>query len=73
VTKRNLYAAHAIGHYWTVDAEERTLEAFALSEEKWVLLGAYDETATARIESFAEVELAVGRLFLPRPGRPGPG
>jgi hypothetical protein len=71
VTKRNLYAAHAIGYYWIALAEERTLEAFALSDDRWVLLGAYDETATARIEPFTQVELAVGRLFLP-PATPPP-
>ncbi|MFW5920374.1 MAG: Uma2 family endonuclease [Polyangiales bacterium] len=65
VTKRTLYEQHSVPHYWIVDVEERTLEAFALQDGKWVLLGAYDETAVARIAPFAEVELEVGRLFLP--------
>jgi len=65
-TKRDLYAKHGIGHYWIVDVDVRTLEAFELAGDKWVLLGTFGETATVRIDPFAEVELAVGRLFLPR-------
>jgi Uma2 family endonuclease len=66
VTKRNLYARHSVGHYWIVDVEERTLEAFALSGGTWMLLGAYDETSTVGIPPFSDVELDVGRLFLPQ-------
>jgi Uma2 family endonuclease len=66
VTKRNLYADHGIGHYWIVDVDTRTLEAFALAEGRWVLVGNYDDTATARIPPFEAVDLEVGRLFLPR-------
>jgi Uma2 family endonuclease len=65
VTKRDLYAKHRVGHYWVVDVDARTLEAFQLVDDKWVLSGNFDETAVARIAPFEEVELAVGRLFLP--------
>ncbi len=65
VSKRDLYAKHAVGHYWIVDVEVRTLEAFEFADEKWVLVGSYDSTASVRIPPFTEVELAVGRLFLP--------
>jgi Uma2 family endonuclease len=67
VTKRDLYALHGVAYYWIVDVEARTLEAFALEGGRWVLLGNYDEHALARIDPFAEIELPVGRLFLPRP------
>lgn len=67
VTKRDLYARHGIGHYWIVDVDARTGEAFGLEIGRWVLLGNYDEQICARIPPFEEVELAVGRLFLPRP------
>jgi Uma2 family endonuclease len=65
-TKRELYARHGVRHYWLVDPEARTLEAFELVDGRWVLLGAYDENAAVRVPPFQAVELPVGRLFLPR-------
>ncbi|MCG8556269.1 MAG: Uma2 family endonuclease [Proteobacteria bacterium] len=70
VTKRDLYAHHGVGHYWIVDVEARTLEAFALTAGRWILLGNYDEDANARIEPFTDIELAIGRLFLPPRSEP---
>lgn len=65
VEKSNLYAEAGVGFYWIVDPEARILEAYALKEGSWLRGGACDETATARIAPFEQVELAVGRLFLP--------
>lgn len=65
-TKRDLYAEHAVPYYWLLDPGARTLEAFELVGARWVLLGAYDENAVVRVPPFVEVELPVGRLFLPR-------
>lgn len=66
VTKHRLYAEHGVGHYWIVDPEARTLEALSLEAGRWVDAGSFDETASARIAPFEGVELAIGRLFLPR-------
>jgi Uma2 family endonuclease len=66
VGKRNLYAEHRIPHYWIVDVDARTLEAFELRDERWSLAGTFDEHATARIPPFEQVALDVGRIFLPR-------
>jgi len=66
VQKRTLYAKVGIPHYWIVDVDARTLEAFTLEAGRWVLSGSYDDTATAAIAPFDAVELEVGRLFLPR-------
>jgi Uma2 family endonuclease len=66
VTKRRLYAEHGVTHYWIVDPEARTLEAFSLVGGKWTDAGSFDETALARIPPFEAVELPVGRLFLPK-------
>lgn len=65
VAKRKLYARHGVSHYWIVDVDARTLEAFALSDGRWVLLDSFDESAVARIPPFDAIDLAVGRLFLP--------
>ncbi|HKQ68091.1 MAG TPA: Uma2 family endonuclease [Polyangiaceae bacterium] len=67
VTKRRIYAVSGVEHYWIVDPEARTLEAFALSHGKWVDAGSFDENGVARVAPFEAVELPVGRLFLPRP------
>ena len=66
VEKRRLYAEHGVAHYWIVDVDARTLEAFALDEGRWVLAGTWGESDVAAIPPFEGVELAVGRLFLPR-------
>ncbi|MDD9945644.1 MAG: Uma2 family endonuclease [Myxococcales bacterium] len=68
VQKRKLYAEHGVAHYWIVDVDARTIEAFALEGDRWVLADSYDDQATAAIPPFEAVELEVGRLFLPRPG-----
>jgi len=65
VAKRALYAAHGVAHYWMVDVDARTLEAFELNENRWVLVGSYDDTATARIPPFEAIEIVIARLFLP--------
>jgi Uma2 family endonuclease len=66
VTKRRLYAAHGVRHYWIVDPTARTVETLSLEDGRWVDAGSFDETAVVRIAPFTDVELPVGRLFLPR-------
>jgi Uma2 family endonuclease len=66
VQKRNLYAQCGIPHYWIVDVDTRTLEAFQLDHGRWVLMGSYGDDAYAAIAPFEAIELEVGRLFLPK-------
>jgi Uma2 family endonuclease len=66
VEKRRLYAQHGIPHYWIVDPLARTLEALEAREGSWWEAGVYGDGDVARIGPFEAVELAVGRLFLPR-------
>jgi Uma2 family endonuclease len=72
VTKRALYALHGVKHYWSVDPAARTLEALELQGERWVELGAWDESAVERIPPFDALELELARLFLPREADPAP-
>lgn len=66
VQKRKLYAEHGVPHYWIIDVDARTLEAFNLESGRWILAGSYDDHDSASIPPFQAVELEVGRLFLPR-------
>lgn len=66
VTKQALYARAGVPYYWLFDPEARVLEALALRDGVWTILGTYDNTATARIPPFEAIELEVGRLFLPK-------
>lgn len=65
VYKQRLYARHGVPFYWLIDPAARTLEALALEGGRWVVAGAYDATAVARVPPFDAVELPLGRLFPP--------
>jgi Uma2 family endonuclease len=67
ITKRNLYARSGIAHYWIVDVDAHTLEVFELVNQRWLLVGTYGDDAVARIPPFEQIELAVGRIFIPKP------
>lgn len=69
VTKRRIYAEH-VRHFWIVDPESRTVEAFTLEWGRWVDAGSFDESAPARIAPFEAVELPIARLFLPKRAEP---
>jgi len=73
VVKRRLYAEHGVPHYWILDPDARTLEALALRDGVWVEVGSYGDDDVARIAPFDAIELAVGRLFLPREATGAPG
>jgi Uma2 family endonuclease len=68
VTKRHLYAAHGVAHYWIVDPDARTLTALTLRDGQWVEAGVFDDTASVRVPPFEAVEIPIGRLFLPAKG-----
>lgn len=69
VTKRELYAASGVAHYWLADPAAQTLESYRLdpATRRWVDSGAFDATARARIPPFEAVELDLGRIFPPPP------
>jgi len=68
VTKRRLYATHAVPYYWIIDPGARTVEAlrFDAAANAWVEVGSYDDASLARIAPFEAIELEVGRLFPPK-------
>lgn len=65
--KSDLYLRSAVPHYWLVDPEARTLEAFESEEERWLRLGAWGDGDEARVPPFDAVAITSGELFPPEP------
>jgi Uma2 family endonuclease len=63
--KRDIYAEHGVRWLWFVDPAERVLEAFALREGAWVLLGALHDEAEVRLAPFDAVAFGLGALWGP--------
>jgi Uma2 family endonuclease len=63
--KADLYQRVGVPHYWILDSEERTLEAFENRSAAWVRLGAWSDGDSARIPPFDAISLEVGGLFTP--------
>jgi Uma2 family endonuclease len=63
VHKADLYLRVEILHYWIVDPDERTLQAFERQAGAWVRLGAWTDGDRPRIPPFDAIALDVGRLF----------
>jgi Uma2 family endonuclease len=63
--KRDIYAEHGVRWLWFVDPAERVLEAFALREGAWVLLGALHDDAEVRLAPFDAVAFGLGALWGP--------
>ncbi len=63
VAKSRIYAKAGVGHYWMVDPDAKTLEAFALQDGQWVViatLGAGEEVA---VDPFAAAPFAIDDLW----------
>jgi len=63
--KADLYLRAGVPHYWIVDPDERTLEAFAAEPAGWLRIGAWSDGDEPRFPPFEAIALDVGRLFLP--------
>ena len=70
--KREIYAEAGIGHLWLVDQRIQLVEAFALRDGIWELIGTFSGDAAVRIAPFDAVEIALGRIWPRRPGEATP-
>jgi Uma2 family endonuclease len=61
--KRDIYARAGVSHLWLVDARARLIESFALTEGRWLLLGAAQDEAEARLSPFDAVPLELAALW----------
>ena len=63
VHKRPLYAAAAIAYLWLIDPVEQILEAFALADGHWRLIGAVEHDDAVQIPPFDAVTFQLGDLW----------
>jgi Uma2 family endonuclease len=61
--KREVYRREGVAHLWFVDPLARTLEAFALRDGAWTLLGALSDADPVRLPPFEAVEWPLSALW----------
>ena len=61
--KRTLYAAHGLKHYWLLDPRTKVLEAFEISNGKWLLLATFSGDEMVAAAPFAEVPFPLAALW----------
>jgi len=62
--KMPLYARYGTGHLWLIDPDTHTLEAYALREKEWVLLGTFGGDEQVTVAPFAEVAISLADLWV---------
>jgi Uma2 family endonuclease len=61
--KMRIYARESVRHAWLVNPVARTLEAYRLGEQGWVLLGTHAGEERVRVEPFDAIELELAVLW----------
>jgi Uma2 family endonuclease len=61
--KMPAYAREGIAYLWLVNPLARTLEAYRLSEARWMLLATHQGSVVVRVEPFEAVELDLRPLW----------
>ncbi len=63
VVKMPLYARESVGHIWLIDPDQKTLEAYALQDGRWLLLGAHKDDDRVSLPPFEALELELSALW----------
>ena len=61
--KRPVYAREGDAHLWLVDPADRTLEAFELREEHWVLIATAKDDEPFSIAPFDAITFSLAELW----------
>jgi Uma2 family endonuclease len=61
------YAKGGVAHYWIIDPEDRTAEAFTLSRGKYKLAARGKGNESVNFPPFADLEIPLGELWHPEP------
>ena len=62
--KMPIYARHGVKHLWLINPMEKSLDAFKLASDGWLLTDSFAENDKARAEPFMEVEIDLAELWL---------
>ncbi len=63
VVKMPLYAREYVEHIWLIDPDQKTLEAYALQDGHWLLLGAYKDDERVSLPPFEVLTLELSALW----------
>jgi Uma2 family endonuclease len=61
--KRDVYREQGVGHLWFVDPAAKTLEAFALRDNAWVLIDALHDDAEVIVAPFNAAPFGLAALW----------
>ena len=61
--KSQLYARHGVPHYWIVDPEARSIEAYRLAEGAYELSARWEETHPVALAPFSDLALDPASLW----------
>jgi len=61
--KTELYARHRVPHYWIVDPETRTIDAYVLARQRYALATRAVDAQTFRAEPLSDLEVALPSLW----------
>jgi len=64
--KMRIYARERVSHLWLVDPLQEMLELYRVEGARWVFLGAHGGDEAVRVEPFEQMELRLGRWWMPR-------
>ncbi len=64
VEKMPVYARYGVAYLWLIDPLARTLEAFALEQGRWVVIGRYGDQDQVSIPPFAAITLSLADLWV---------
>ncbi|MBI5486802.1 MAG: Uma2 family endonuclease [Deltaproteobacteria bacterium] len=64
VRKLPIYARAGVAHAWLIDPAARTLEVLRLQAGSWVVVAAFGEDQTVRVEPFGEVGIPLATLWI---------
>jgi Uma2 family endonuclease len=57
------YRSAGVSHYWIVDPELKTIDAWKLRRRQYVRVGHGQGTAIVKLPPFPELEIPMGRLW----------
>ena len=61
--KRDIYGQSGVTHLWHIDPEAKTLEAFMLRSNEWVLIATHGDDETINVPPFDAIPVPLGALW----------